>query len=97
MAVYLQKYNQAYFYIVHIHILFINLITFISFILCNFESAIGTLPIYVININDIWMIEKIFFMWIFLFSVCLLLNVVVGLTINYIISCMIDEELQIKI
>ena len=43
------------------------------------------------------MVEKIYFMWIFLFSVCLLSNVFVGLSVNYIIWCMIDEELQVKV
>ena len=43
------------------------------------------------------MIEKIFFMWIFLFSVSLLFNLAVVLTVNYIIWCMIDDKLQIKI
>ena len=53
MAVCLQKYNQAYFYIVHIHILFINVIVFVFFILCGFECAIYIVSIYVININNI--------------------------------------------
>ena len=92
-----KKHNQSYFYIGGIYILFISVIDFVSFILCNFESAIDIVPIYVININYRWMVKKIYFMWIFLFSVCLLSNVFVGLSVNYIIWCMIDEELQVKV
>lgn len=43
MAVCLQKYNQAYFYIVHIHILFINVIVFVFFLSCavlNVQSVL---------------------------------------------------------
>ena len=47
-----KKDNQAYFYIYHIHILFITVIVLVSFFLCNFESAVVIVPIYAININD---------------------------------------------
>ena len=96
-ALFTKKNNQSHFYIDGIYILFINGIHFVSFILCNFESAIGIVPIYVININYRWMIEKIYFMWIYLFSVGLLSNVVVGLSVNYVTWCMINEELQVKV
>ena len=75
MTVCLQNDNQAHFYIEHINILFIDIVLFVSFIMCNFESKICIIPIYVVNINDRWMI---YFMWIILFSRCLLSNVDVG-------------------
>ena len=85
-----KKDNQAYFYIYHIHILFITVIVLVSFFLCNFESAIVIVPIYAININDRWMIEKYIHVNIFIFSVFII-------KFSTIKWCTIDEELQIKV